>query len=107
MSITQVVVLYGIVFFVLLLALLISLCWGKVNWQNCLRYFDWRKIVVAKQQIAVGGQFWLKILLAAFIALCSGVALITLILPYGSGWVLVALSATLLVLALLLPYLLA
>jgi hypothetical protein len=66
---------------------------------------DWNQIVGRKE--FGNREFWLKVLLAAFIALCSGISLITFVLPYGGSWVLIGLFTSLLVLALFLPYLLA
>ncbi len=101
MSMTQAVVIYVILFSALLFAL-----WRvKPDWQTIWRYVDWNQIVVRKE--FGDSEFWLKVLLAAFIALCSGISLITFVLPYGGGWVLIGLFASLLVLALFLPYLLA
>jgi hypothetical protein len=63
--------------------------------------------VRAREKWIADGEFWLKISLAAFIAVFSSIALVTFILPYGAGWILLGLSVSLLVLALFLRYLLA
>jgi hypothetical protein len=107
MSMTQAVVIYIIMFFVLLLALVVCIWRAKPNWQKIWCYVDWREIVARKDKSAEDGEFWFKISLAAFIALSSGLALVTFVLPYGVGWVLTGLFASLLVLAIVLPYLLA
>jgi hypothetical protein len=107
MSMTQVVVVYGIVLVALLLALLAYLGRKKVDRRKIVSHFNWQRIASGKKLIVADGEFWLKVSVAGFIALCSGVALLTFILPYGGGWVLVGLCISLLVLALLLPYLFA
>jgi hypothetical protein len=101
MSMTQALVIYVILFSALLFAL-----WrAKPDWQKVWSYVDWSRIVGRKE--FGDSEFWLKVLLAAFIALCGGIALITFVLPYGGAWVLIGLFVSLLVLALFLPYLLA
>jgi hypothetical protein len=101
MSMTQAVVIYVILFS----ALLFGLWRAKPDWKKIWCCVDWNQIVGRKE--FGNREFWLKVLLAAFIALCSGISLITFVLPYGGSWVLIGLFTSLLVLALFLPYLLA
>jgi hypothetical protein len=107
MSMSQAAIVYGAVFLALLLGLWAHLGSVKFDWQKMSSHFNARKIAAATRSISTDREFWLKVCLATFIALSSGVALVTFLLPYGAGWVLVALSLSLLVLAVLLPYLLA
>jgi hypothetical protein len=116
MTMTQAVVSYAIVFVVLLFGLGLSLWQHGISWPKFPRLalakrgamFDgWRKTFDNEKQNFVNGEFWLKVLLAAFIALCGGVSLVAFLLPYGSGWVVIGLLTALFLLATLIPYLLA
>jgi hypothetical protein len=116
MTMTQAVVSYAVVFIVLLFGLGLSLRRHKISWPKFPRLalakrgamFDgWRKTFDNEKRNFLNGEFWLKFLLAAFIALCGGVSLVVFLLPYGSGWVVIALLAFFFLLATLIPYLLA
>ncbi len=116
MTMTQAIVSYAIVFMVLLFGLGLSLWRYKISWPKLprlalvnrrARFAGWRKAFENEKRNLANGEFWLKVLLATFIALCGGVGLATFMLPYGGGWVVVGLLASLLLLAVLLPYLLA
>jgi hypothetical protein len=107
MSMAQALAIYVFMFSVLLLALVVTIWRTKPNWQKIWCYVDWRTIFTRKDQTSEDGEFWLKISLAAFIALSNGLVLVTFVLPYGIGWVLIGLLVSLVVLALLFPYLLA
>jgi len=109
MTMTQAVVWYAIVFIVLLLGLGLSLWRHRISWPKLprLALANWRAKFDREKQNLANGEFWLKVLLATFIALCAGVSLATFMIPYGSGWVVIGLFAFLLLLAILLPYLLA
>ena len=101
MSMTQAVVIYVILFS----ALLFGLWRAKPDWQKIWCCVDWNRIVGRKE--FADSKFWLKVSLAGFIALCTGIALLTFISPYGSGWIMIGLFVSLISLALFLPYLLA
>jgi hypothetical protein len=101
MSMTQAVVIYVILFS----ALLFGLWRAKPDWQKIWCCVDWNQILGRKD--FGDSEFWIKVLLAAFIALCIGIAVLTFVVPYGGVWVLIGLFASLLMLALFLPYLLA
>jgi hypothetical protein len=107
MSMTQAIVLYALAFMVLLFGLGLSLWGARVSWPKLSSLANWRKRFDQEKQNFANGEFWLKVLLATFIALCGGVSLAVFIFPYGSGWVVIGLLASLLLLAVLLPYLLA
>lgn len=108
MTITQAIVLYAIVFIVLLFGLGLSLWRHRISWPKLppLAFANWRTTFHKEKQNFANGEFWLKVLLATFIALCGGVSLATFMIPYGSGWVVIGLFASLLLLAVLLLYLL-
>ena len=56
----------------------------KLKWERiCNYYVDCQP--GAKERWIADGEFWLKILLGTFIAVCSSIALVTFILPYGGG----------------------
>ena len=110
MTLTQAVVSYAIVFIVLLFGLGIALWRFKISWPKLPRLpaikFNWRERVENDLPHLADGEFWLKVLLSTFIALCAGVSLATFMVPYGSAWMVIGLIASLLLLAVLLPYLL-
>lgn len=110
MTLTQAVVSYAIVFVVLLIGLGISLWRYKTSWPKLPHLpaikVNWRERFGKDLHHLANGEFWLKVLLSTFIALCAGVSLATFMMPYGSAWMVIGLIASLLLLAVLLPYLL-
>jgi hypothetical protein len=118
MTLTQAVVSYVIVFFVLLIGMGIALWRYKVSRPKLPRlkvinvhwlgkFQGWCKVFDNEKQNLANGEFWLKVLLSTFIALCSGVSLVTIIFPYETGWMMIGLFGSLILLAALLQYLLA
>lgn len=118
MTLTQAVVSYAIVFFVLLIGLVVALWRYKVSWPRfsrlptvksdwSRRFGGWRGLFNDEKQNLASGEFWLKVILATFITLCSGVSLVTIIFPYETGWMVIGLFGSLVLLAALLQYLLA
>jgi hypothetical protein len=109
MSMTQALIAYGVVFIILLVPFSALLWTGKVkvDWRRVSRQFRPSDYGFVKEQLFQDSEFWVKVLVATFIAVCIGVALATLILPPGGGWALAAFAASLLLLVLLLQYLLA
>lgn len=118
MTLTQAVVSYAVVFFVLLIGLGIALWRYKVSWPKLPRlqvnHVDWRvmfggwhKVFEDEKQTLANGEFWLKVILSTFIALCVGVSLATFMISYGTGWMAIGLFGSLVLLAALLQYLLA
>lgn len=117
MTLTQAVVSYAIMFFVLLIGMGIALWRYKVSlpklshmpaikfdWRGRLN--GWRKVFDGERQTLANGEFWLQILLSTFIALCAGVSFATFMIPYGTGWMAIGLFGSLVLLAALLQYLL-
>lgn len=111
MTLTQAVVSYAIVFIALLIGLGFSLWRYKTSWPKLPRLpvikVNWRERFGKELHHFADGDFWLKVLLSTFIALCAGVSVATFMIPYGSWWMVIGLIAALLLLAVLLPYLLA
>lgn len=111
MTLTQAIVAYAILFVGLLLGLVLA-----IGWQKCLRpkgfnliSFNARgrgRFANQMRQLA-DGEFWLKVFLTTFITLCGGVSIAIFMTPYGGGWLVIGLLALLLILAVILPYLLA
>ena len=111
MTMTQAVVSYAIVLVVLLLGLGLCLWRLKITWPKLPRLawlkVNWRGRLGNDIRHLANGEFWLKVLLTTFIALCVGVSVAIFMIPYGSGWMVIGLLASLLLLAVMLPYLLA
>lgn len=107
----KLVISYAVVFVVLLLGLgfsfwrlkrsrvkLPSMAALKISYREELRN-EWHDLAHP--------DFWLKVLRATFIALSAGVSVAIFMIPYGSGWMVIGLLVSLLLLAVLLLYLLA
>lgn len=106
MSIGELVFWYSSIFFILLLALIVLLLRSKTKGKRLITRTDWRSLFDRFQGKALGGEFWLKILIAAVIALSAGLIIVAFVLPYGTALALAALAPTVLALVLVLPKLL-
>ena len=106
MTIGELVFWYACVFFVLLLVLIGALLWRRLDKKNLSLKTGWRGTPARVRENLPGREFWLKTLIAAFIALAVGLIVVIFLLPYGSGLALAALSVIGLVMLFCLPRLL-
>ncbi len=111
MTLTQAVVYYVVALAVLLCGLGLSLRRLKMSGQKLPSLaaikIIWRGRFVNNLHSLSNREFWLKVLLTTFISVSAGVSIAIFMVPYGSGWMVIGLVASLLLLAVLLPYLLA
>jgi len=106
MSIGELVFWYASIFFILLLALVVLLLRRKTRGKRLFTRTDWQSLFACVKQKALPGESWLKILIAAVIALSAGLMIVAFVLPYGTALAFVALLPTVLALVLVLPKLL-
>jgi hypothetical protein len=96
MTIGELVFRYACVFFVLLVALVVSLLYHRSGTEKSAGKFslrcDWQAVLLRIKEQSPPLDFWLKTLLAAFTALAAGLIVVIFILPYGSALALSALS---------------
>lgn len=48
--------------------------------------FDWSFLLALRPQAILSGEMWLKVFLAAFVALCVGVTIVVYVFPLGAAW---------------------
>jgi hypothetical protein len=107
MTIGELVFRYACVFFVLLIALVVSLLRQRAGKKVFAPAAELRALFVGLKDKAPRPEFWLKTFLAAFTALAAGLIIVFLILPYGSMFALGALLVIGAALVLCMPRLLA
>lgn len=81
MTMGEMVFWYASLFAVFLVALMVALLRYKSAGKRIFAQPNWRFLVESLTQFE--GEFWLKVGLAAFIALATGVIIAVIILPYG------------------------
>ncbi len=106
MSIGELVFWYSSIFFILLLALVVLLLRRKTRGNRLFTRTDWRSLFDCLKEKTLPGQSWVKILIAAVIALSAGLMIVAFVLPYGTPLALAALVPTVLALVFVLPKLL-
>ena len=106
MSIGELVFWYSSIFFILLLALIVLLLRQKTRGKRLFTRTDRRLLFNCFKERALRGESWLKILIAAFIALSAGLMIVAFVLPYGTALALAVLAPTVLALVFVLPTLL-
>jgi hypothetical protein len=94
MTIGELVFWYACVFLVLLLAMAVLLLRQRSAGKTFSLRLDWRPTFACFKEKVPRGDFWLKIFIAAFIALAAGVVIVLFVLPYGTVVALGALSVT-------------
>jgi len=107
MTIGEMVFYYASIFVVLLLAMTVLLLWKRSGSKMFPAQPDWRAMFARSKEKVPGGEFWLKIFIAAFTALAVGVIIVVFVLPYGTVLALGALLATVAALIFFMPKLLA
>jgi hypothetical protein len=107
MTIGELVFYYACIFSVLLLAMAVLLLCRKSRSKMLPPQPDWRAMFVRFKENVPGGEFWLKIFIAAFTALAVGVIIVVFVLPYGTVPALGALSVAVAALIFFVPKLLA
>jgi hypothetical protein len=106
MSIGELVFWYSIIFCILLLALFVVLLRRKTKSKGLFARTDWRLFFDCFKEKALRGESWLKIVIAAVIALSAGLMIVVFVLPYGNTLALAVLVLTVLALVVVLPKLL-
>jgi hypothetical protein len=106
MSVGELVFWYSSIFFILLLALIVLLLRRKTTSNRLFTRTDWRLLFDCLKEKALRGDSWLKIFIAAVIALSAGLMIVAFVLPYGTALALAALAPTVLALVFVLPKLL-
>lgn len=48
--------------------------------------FDWSVLLALRPHTVLSGEMWLKVFVAAFIALCVGVIIVVYVFPLGAAW---------------------
>jgi hypothetical protein len=87
MTIAQLVITYGIIAFFLISAFIILLVRRKSDVKKIFTAPDWRSFRFSYKEV-LNGEFWLKMFLATFIALCTGVIVALTAFSYGTVWAL-------------------
>jgi hypothetical protein len=103
MTLGELVFWYSAIFFVLLVAFVLLLLRRRVGGKPVFTQADWRFLFGHSREKVLSGEFWLKILIAMFIALSLGVIIAVFVLPYGNAPAVVALLATVAALVLFVP----
>lgn len=102
MTIEQVVLVYALIFFVLLVPL-VWLLMRRIAEKRAQRTkiagsgenhaaqptyksIDWRSLAALRPQAVLSGEMWLKAFIAAFVALCVGVIIVVFVFPLGALW---------------------
>jgi hypothetical protein len=113
MTIGELVLAYGAIASALVLALAVVLIRRKSTGKQILQLGkqlltlpSWRLLLGSPGEKLWTGAIWLKMFLAAFIALCAGVIIIVFVLPHGTAWALISLLTCVVLLVLLAPKLL-
>jgi ABC-type spermidine/putrescine transport system permease subunit I len=104
MTMDQLGIAYGTVAFFLLLPFIILLVRRKAEVKKVFTLPSWSSCRLSYKE-ALSGELWLKLFLATFIALCTGVIVALTALSYGIAWAL-ALSLIFVTILFLLPKLL-
>ena len=54
--------------------------------QPARKPIDWSALLALRPHAVLSGEMWLKSLIAAFVALCSGVIIVVFVFPLGALW---------------------
>ena len=96
MTLAQAIFYYAALFFVLLVAFIWLLLKRKVNGATApaeaprrapwILRLDWKDWLTLRPGQLLTGAMWVKVLLAAFVALSAGVIIVVFFFPLGAAW---------------------